>query len=363
LPVLSDPSLVDRHELTIHSSFGDYQVLVGRGVLEDAVGVGSDALVVDRAVADRLSVPDSARLVLIDATEDTKTLTGCEQVVLALRELGVRRGHHVVVVGGGVVQDVGTFVTDIYMRGLPWTYVPTTLMAMTDSCIGGKSSINAGGVKNLVGGFHPPSRVIVDPVFLSTLAPSAISAGLAEAAKICYCRGQKSFDGYLERYAAFESRPDLLLAHVLDAKKWFIEVDEHDQKERLLLNFGHTFGHALEAGTAYQLSHGLGVAVGVLCALRHPSAVQNRGSAALDQHCRELLAVDPDVATLLSDLDLTAFERAFRSDKKHGSDVFRLIVPAPGEGVCRVETPSDDSGWRDICTATREALTSLGAHL
>ena len=357
--VLSDSS---RAELRIRSSAGDYQVLVGRGVVDDALAGGADVVLADRSVAERLHLTDRGRLVELDADEDTKTLAGCERVVLALRELGVRRGDHVVVVGGGVVQDVGTFVTDIYMRGLPWTYVPTTLMAMTDSCIGGKSSINAGGVKNLVGGFHPPTRVVVDPVFLSTLPPPSISAGLAEAVKICYCRGQDSFDGYLERFATFEERPEELLAHVLAAKKWFIEVDEHDQKERLLLNFGHTFGHALEAGTQHRLSHGLGVAVGVLCALRHPEAVVNHGTRALEAHCRQLLAVDPELPAILGTLDDVAYERAFRSDKKHAADTFRLILPAAGEGVRRVETPSDTAGWTAVHTATREVLASLGVQ-
>lgn len=358
MPVQSEPTA--RSELLIRSSSGDYHVVVGVGAFEELLAAGGpDVVVIDRALAGRLRLPQGMPAVLVDAEEDTKTLAGCEQVVLALREAGIRRGHHVVAVGGGVVQDVATFVTDIYMRGLAWTYVPTTLMAMADSCIGGKSSINAAGVKNLVGGFHPPDRVVVDPTFLTTLPSAAVSAGLAEAVKICYCRGQQSFEGYLEFYETFESEPERLLTHVLDAKKWFIEVDEHDQAERLLLNFGHTFGHALEAATGHQLSHGVGVAVGVLCALRHPKAVENVGISALEAHCRELLAAVDDLEQVLALVDKQQYERAFRSDKKHSPDAFRLILPAPREGVRRVETASDVQGWDDVLTATHDALASL----
>jgi len=349
--------LPDRCDLSIRSSAGDYEVVVGEGALDAALSGGADLLLVDRALAGLL--PVTGPTVLVDASEKAKTLAGCESVVLEMRAAGIRRGHHVVAVGGGVVQDIATFVTDIYMRGLAWTYVPTTLMAMADSCIGGKSSINVGGVKNLVGGFHPPSRVIVDPVFLPTLPPAAVAAGLAEAVKICFCRGQDSFETYLEHYPAFEREPERLLHHVLEAKKWFIEIDEHDQAERLLLNFGHTFGHALEAATSHRLSHGLGVAVGILCALRHPAAERNPGTAALEQHCRELLRAAPDLDEVLDSVDEQRYEAAFRSDKKHSPSAFRLILPVAGEGVRQVETPSDDSGWAAVLTATRESLGSL----
>lgn len=318
---------------------------------------GVDLLIVDRALIGQVST--SGPTIVVDASEEAKTLAGCERVVLEMRAAGTRRGHHVVAVGGGVVQDIATFVTDIYMRGLAWTYAPTTLMAMADSCIGGKSSINVGGVKNLVGGFHPPSRVIVDTSFLHTLPAPAVAAGLAEAVKICFCRGQASFDAYLEHSASFDDQPERLLRHVLEAKKWFIEVDEHDRAERLLLNFGHTFGHALEAATGHRLSHGLGVAVGILCALGHPAAQRNAGTAALEQHCRALLSAAPDLDEVLDGLDEQRYEAAFRSDKKHTPSAFRLILPAGGEGVREVETPSDAQGWATVLTATREALGSL----
>lgn len=345
-------------EFSVRSSSGSYDVRIGAGGFAAAVSRGDDVVVIDAVLAHM--VPERAAPVLvIEASEDTKTLAGCERLILSLRENGVRRGDHVLAVGGGVVQDIATFTTDVYMRGLAWTYVPTTLMSMVDSCIGGKSSINVGDVKNLVGGIYPPDAVVIDPVFLGSLTPTALAAGFCEAVKIAYCRGPEAFDEYLERYDRFDTDPAALIEHVLRAKRWFVEIDEHDKKERRLLNFGHTFGHALETAVDHTLSHGLAVAVGVLCAIEHPASAGGPEVDALEAHCRMLLASAPGVAEALARFDLSRYERAFRADKKHGSSDFRLILPAPGGGVVEVGTVNTADGWRAVEGATRRTLDSL----
>jgi len=319
---------------------------------------GNDVVMIDSALRDM--VPErSAPVLAVEASEGTKTLAGCERLILLLRAAGVRRGDHVLAVGGGVVQDIATFVTDVYMRGLAWSYVPTTLMSMVDSCIGGKSSINVGDVKNLVGGIYPPDAVIVDPAFLASLSPSAMAAGFSEAVKIAYCRGPEVFDQYLERHNRFDVDPTALIDHVLRAKRWFVEIDEHDKKERRLLNFGHTFGHALETAVDHSLSHGLAVGVGVLCTIQHPASAGGPDVDRLEVHCRSLLASAPGVADALARFDPERFERAFRSDKKHGPSTFRLILPAPRGGVVEVETGNTADDWKVIEDATQETLGSL----
>lgn len=351
-----------RSELSIHSAFRDYVVEVGAGTFPDLFANTNDVVVVVDA---RLTghLPELTVPVLqVHASENTKTLGGCERLVLAMLDAGVRREHHVVAVGGGMVQDVATFVTHIYMRGLSWTYVPTTLMAMADSCIGGKSSINVAHVKNLVGGFHPPDRVVVDPTFLNSLPASAISAGLAEAAKITFCRGDDVFRSYLDRHSRFGEDPASLLLHVLAAKAWFIEIDEHDQKERRLLNFGHTFGHALETAVDHSISHGAAVAVGLLCAIAHPCSGAGPGVDELEGHCRGLLSDVSDLRASLGRFDRAAFEKAFRSDKKHSASTFHLILPALEGGVSEVVLQADATSWRDVQTTVDDTLASLGAR-
>ena len=348
----------DHSEFTVSSSSGRYDVQIGTGLFARAVDDAA-VVVIDAALADRMPAGDRPVLTL-PADEDTKTLAGCERLILAMRAAGVRRGDHVVAVGGGVVQDVATFVTDVYMRGLPWSYVPTTLMAMADSCIGGKSSINVGGVKNLVGGIYPPSRVVVDPAFLATLDSTARAAGLSEAAKIAFCRGGVAFEGYLDRYARFEDDPGDLIDHVLRAKRWFVETDEHDHKERRLLNFGHTFGHALEAAVDHAVPHGVAVAIGVLCAGSHPAAASGPLTGALLAHCRELVGQAPGVPAALSRFDPRTYARAFRSDKKHSATAFRLIVPAAAGSVVEVETGNGPQDWATVLAVTERTLDSLG---
>lgn len=342
----------------MRSSLGDYSVRVGVGGFATHLGANDDVVVIDAALRHR--VPDrDAAVISIEVSEDNKTLAGCERLILSLREAGVRRGDHLLAVGGGVVQDIATFVANVYMRGLAWSYVPTTLMSMADSCIGGKSSINVADVKNLVGSIYPPDVVVVDPIFLGSLPPTALAAGFSEAAKIAYCRGPEAFEGYLERYDRFGVDPTALIEHVLLAKRWFIEIDEHDQKERRLLNFGHTFGHALESAVDHTLSHGLAVAVGVLCSARHPASAAGPQVEGLEAHCRQLLASAPGVANALALFDPRRFERAFRADKKHGSSTFRLILPASGGGVMEVETGNTADDWNSVESATRQVIGSL----
>lgn len=303
-------------------------------------------------------------VVYVDADEKNKTLASAEAIILGCFDAGARRGSRLLAVGGGVVQDLATLVASLYMRGLPWTYAPTTLMAMADSCIGGKSSINAGNVKNLVGNIYPPSSVTVDPAFIRTLGEEEIVGGLSEAVKICFCRGPSCFEEYLGNFELFQSdeaNAAALLDHVLKSKRWFVEIDEFDKKERRLLNFGHTFGHALESATSFAVNHGTGVAIGMMSAVRFAAARSpvEESARLLADHSRTLLARVPNLASRLAALDHDAFERAFRGDKKHSGGQLRLILPAAGGGVEEVALPDGDAEM----TAVRRALQQVIAEV
>jgi 3-dehydroquinate synthase len=345
-------------ELTVHSSFGDYSVEVALGIM-DRVNEATVALV-DPVLRDRVSFPNE-RTVEVAGSESSKTLSECENVLVAMKQAGLARGDLIAAIGGGVVQDVATLTSSLYMRGVDWVYLPTTLMAMADSCIGGKSSINAGGIKNLVGNFHPPVRILVDPDFLTSLPQRAIAAGLSEAVKICYVRGRESFERYLSFAAATKPAADedtvKLLTHVLDAKRWFVEIDEFDKAERQLLNFGHSFGHAWESACGFRVQHGIGVAAGMLAAVRHPASKRNDLTARLEAYARDLLAdVKADVAAALEDTDWDAFRLALRSDKKNSREVLRLVLPVGDDSVAITALPLDDAQL----TIAQEALrTSL----
>jgi 3-dehydroquinate synthase len=222
------------------------------------------------------------------------------------------------------------------MRGVAWSYFPTTLLGMTDSCIGGKSSINAGVVKNLVGNIYPPNEILIDVDFLVTLNQIDIHAGLAEAAKIAFCSGPEAFVTYLELVADKSGNEYVkMLYFVLSQKKWFIEIDEFDRAERKLLNFGHTFGHALESATNHEIPHGIAVAMGIRAAVSFVASKREIGAIEiqLDEYMKTLCSCGLDYGSLSKTIDWDKFSSAFAGDKKHSSDSYKLITPLLNGGV------------------------------
>ncbi len=349
----------------ISASSGSYPVTVGADLLSQVLIDNSNAIfIVDKILESRLP-PSVAKRIVIEAIEANKSLEFSPHVIKELRKLEGDRTSHLVAIGGGIIQDVTTFAASIFMRGVPWTYMPTTLLSMVDSCIGGKSSINAAGYKNLVGNFYPPGKVLVDVSFIATLDAEMIVGGLFEAAKICYASGYPGFLAYLAQepsYPMTSEQAQRVILQSLRTKKWFIEVDEFDQKERLLLNFGHTFGHAMEAGTDFGISHGIGVGIGMLVAneyaKRHGNLTDN-GLARIDHlasHVKKLLgAIQANPAVI----DLGSVMDKFDHDKKHHPGSYRIIVPRGDGGLELISVPKSDKVRRDIVSAFEAALGQI----
>lgn len=349
-PVSPSPvsPLADR-SFTVQASAGDYRVALAEGLSRRLLAAGGDRVFL---VDDCLKMPFlEAGLdpIVIVADEPAKSLDRMTEIVVQLRERRATRKTLLVAVGGGVVQDIAAFAASIYMRGIDWVYVPTTLLSMTDSCIGGKSSINVGPYKNIVGTFHPPVEVLIDPVFAETLSDEQRAAGLCEAAKICLCRSGDEFDAYLADAPSVASRGDALVSVVdrsLRAKKWFIEVDEFDRNERLLLNFGHTFGHAIEAATQFAVSHGIAVGLGMMAAFRLGEAMgRDYGAssrlAAFRAHLSDLLATVDGLDRALGIARVPTLMDAFESDKKHSRDQYAVILPRTDDAIERLMLPRD----------------------
>lgn len=323
--------------LTIRSSSTTYQVDFPAVASLDRWHPQADLILVDDFFANSLDPSLQDRIVLIKADEEAKSFDRMSSLLLELKRRGINRSSTLLGLGGGVIQDITTFVASVYMRGIPWIYVPSTLLAMADSCLGGKSSINVGSAKNLVGTFHPPRQITLIASLARSLPLVELRGGLAEAAKICFCHGSESFERYLTLVAPIlsgewsDQQLADLLHHVLAVKKWFIEIDEFDRAERRLLNFGHTWGHALESATGYAISHGLAVALGMEAA-HHFMEAPTSLSAALLNHTSLLLegVVSSDT---IDGFEPDRFLEAFRSDKKHGSDHYHVIVPSQDDGA------------------------------
>jgi 3-dehydroquinate synthase len=192
--------------LRIRSHQGDYDVRFFddlAAVASSFTAISDPFVVVDETV--RRLYPslfaniDEARILSIAATEETKTLAGVERVASFIQRGGASRASTLVVVGGGIIQDIGTFVAHIYYRGIPYVYVPTTLLSMADSCIGAKCGVNLGAYKNQLGFFQSPSRVAIWPGFLQTLPPDDVRSGFGEVLKLSVTAGDEAFEWFENR--------------------------------------------------------------------------------------------------------------------------------------------------------------------
>jgi 3-dehydroquinate synthase len=206
------------------------------------------------------------RYLVVEASETNKTLEKSKEVFETLVEKKIRRDQKLIAVGGGVIQDLSAFTASLLYRGIEWSFFPTTLLAQADSCIGGKTSINLGDKKNIIGNFYPPSAVYIDTAFLETLETDDIKSGIGEMLHFYYYADSPCFDKLIGNYAQAVSNRLVQVEYIkesLSIKKSVIEVDEFDKGERNKFNYGHTFGHALESLTKYKIKHGQAVTVGM----------------------------------------------------------------------------------------------------
>jgi len=283
----------------------DSVLWLGRGLLEDALGrlvspSGRFLLVSSRAArssADRLRPALAQALILdleIEDSEEAKTLDSVREIADRALHAGVRRDDAFVAVGGGVVTDVVGFAAAIVLRGVTWNAVPTTVAGMADASIGGKTGVDHLLGKNLLGAFHPPRAIVIDPSATATLPDRDYRSGLVEAFKGVWIRDAESSARAEALLPAILTRDEEALLELVAAaariKLDIVSSDPKDHGERRLLNFGHTLGHAFEAAGNYrELRHGEAVAWGITAALTisRDRAGLSEGDAA---RVREVLA-------------------------------------------------------------------------
>lgn len=210
--------------------------------------------------------------IIVPGDESAKNIKHAEEVWTQMVQLGCDRSSVLLALGGGVVGDLGGFVAATYMRGIPFIQIPTTLLAMIDSAIGGKTAVNLAAGKNLVGAIYQPKAVLVDPGFLQTLPKRNVISSLAEAIKYGFIRDKSIFDTIDARFDDLVGLADQALLSEIIAKSCHIKAqivsnDQFENGERRLLNYGHTIGHAFETIQAYGgLYHGEAVLYGMKCA-------------------------------------------------------------------------------------------------
>lgn len=200
---------------------------------------------------------------IIPQGEASKSMNQYHEIIEELIHHEIKKDTFILALGGGVVGDLAGFVASTYLRGVPFIQIPTTLLSQVDSSIGGKVAINSTTAKNMIGQFYPPMKVLIDPSLLLTLPPRQIANGFAEIIKIAAI-SDADFFAQLEQGFKEEKLEDIIFRS-LELKKMFVEADELDQGIRQALNFGHTFGHAIEQYYRYDVYlHGEAVAIGMV---------------------------------------------------------------------------------------------------
>jgi len=290
-----------------------YEVLIGPGLLSEATdlieerfGAVRCGIVTDRNVAARhlatieeplKTAGRHAGTIVLEPGEATKNMGQLAEVSEALLAMGLERSDFVIALGGGVIGDLAGFAASVIRRGVRYVQIPTSLLAQVDSSVGGKTAVNSGLGKNLIGAFHQPSLVLADTNVLSTLPARELRAGYAEVVKYGLLGDRPFYDWLEARHTRLFGNDITVLAEAVQrsvaAKAAIVARDETETGDRMLLNLGHTFGHALEAWAGYsdRLLHGEAVAIGMAQAFRFSEEIGLAPVGTAETVCRHLTSV------------------------------------------------------------------------
>lgn len=352
--------VVDSATIPVNVPGANYSVTIQPGLLSNAGSLvsrltrsGKVGIVTDTHVAP-LHLPVLQKslemagfqvvLATLPAGEENKTLAGISRIYDTFLAAGFERSTPLLSLGGGVVGDMTGFAAATILRGVPFVQIPTTLLSMVDASVGGKTGVDHAVGKNLIGAFHQPLAVLIDPAVLATLPPRELRGGLAECIKHDIIRDA---DGFANLESNIHRAIDLdiaylsqLVAHNVAIKARVVEADPFEKGERAHLNFGHTFGHAIESVSQYNYSHGESVALGMAAAAH--LAVQ---LGLLDDESRRRIIQLITRASLPAAglaLDVGAVVDAMAFDKKVKSGRIRFVLPDRiGHVIIRDDVPLD----------------------
>lgn len=316
-------------------------ILVDAGVLADIAshtkssGYDRVVLLADagiRPIVDQIAaaLPGVLRID-VKSGDASKSLAETERITGRMLDAGCTRNTLMVCVGGGMLTDLGGFVASVFMRGIHCVLVPTTLLGMADAAIGGKTAVNAAGRKNMIGTITHPRMVIADTGLLQGLPEPQLCEGLVEIIKIAAITDRPFFEWLEENIAGILKRDknmiDDCVVRSIEAKVKIVEADTHDRDVRLLLNFGHTVGHAIEALSNYTMSHGNAVSIGMVAEMKLT------GMKEADRVIALLKAVKAPI-DVPKGSDAKKLWETMQNDKKNERGAVRMAVPVHlGEGA------------------------------
>jgi 3-dehydroquinate synthase len=291
----------------------------------------NDVLLVDKNVQNLYNI-NHDKIITIEANEENKSIFTSLEVSEKLLNFGFNKGNRLAVIGGGITQDIGAYTAKTFKRGVEWILYPTTLLSQCDSCIGAKSALNFKKYKNQIGLFSAPSEVVIDTNFLNTLSEQDILSGYGEIVKL-FCIGGKEFLETIET-----DSKEKLIYNSLSIKKSIIEHDEFEKHERKCLNFGHSFGHAIETLTNFSIPHGEAVMLGM--------QIINQ----LFDNNEQITQIINKFTTLqkIKHIDTNLLLQNLKTDKKtYGNNIVFVRVPTPGRCVF-TKTEINDSLLQNI---------------
>ena len=329
--------------LTIKSSRRDYVVEFGSAKIFLTNNLSeSDVVLIDQNVRKLYPhvIPDSfpdQRIIEICPSEDAKSYRAIGYTIDQIVKLGISKTQRIVAIGGGITQDISSFSSSILMRGISWIFLPTNLLTQCDSCIGSKNSVNTDGGKNLLGGFWPPDKICIDFEFLRTITAREIKSGIGEMLHYFFSAPTLPKDLYLSlehiTVDRFGGRSHDILTKLiiqsLEIKRPMVEIDEFDTGPRNIFNFGHSFGHALEKATGYQIPHGIAVAYGMRIATKislNLGMTDDVFYSSVRELTKFALIDESEPSFLMDD-----FISALRKDKKNSGKQINVIL-TEGQG-------------------------------
>lgn len=349
--------------VTFHSGPG-----AGRRLRDEIVKHPAPLLLVDKWIFENYLTQESGLEHVprfeVPATEEKKNIQTVLEIIDFLEKNGASKASMLFAAGGGIIQDLAAFSAYMFKRGIPWTFVPTTLLAQGDSSVGGKTALNHRKTKNLLALFSAPRRIITDTGFLSTLSNEDWLSGGGEILRLCITGGEQSLNKLDRGVAAFVKHDLDVTTHLirvsLTVKKAVVEFDEFEMDTRRSMNYGHSFGHALEALTNYRIAHGIGVALGIL--------VENevsylRGSLPKDQRDRILTLtnqiVSDHVWNIFRHTSLDGIVDLLKRDKKAEGPVLKLATLTHIGQIDFVDLRLDASGEAEVRKAYGSVVEAL----
>ncbi len=340
-------------KLTIESNIRNYDVIFtdNFNFIQEFNNINNSVLIIDKNVYNLYSNEfkdiNKDNLFLFNAIEENKTFDYVKEIYDFLISKSVKRNLTIISIGGGITQDITGFVASTLYRGVNWIFVPTTFLAMTDSCIGSKTSVNYEKYKNLMGTFYPPQKIFINPSFLNSLEKLDFFSGIGETIKFQLMKEEYPKDmnkvlKIIEKAISNTSDRLEIIHDNMKVKLNYMKDDEFDLGRRNLLNYGHCFGHALETSSNYYVPHGIAVNIGMIFANIMSSERGLANKDDVDFITKNILLPNIPLKLRETDFDQNILLESMKNDKKRVGKYLTVIIPDKDFKMLKTDDVKDE---------------------